>query len=115
MKSELTGFVKTVVAMIKGDDAEVTALKVQRRGKAALEAQVALKKAETIELEDNVDSCKEELALARGNSGELITSNEDYISTLFRRRDDLVRAETELENHISKLEFLKEQLALVKA
>jgi hypothetical protein len=44
--STISNFVNTVIAIIKGDDAEVIGLKIQKRAVAVLTAQIAVKYAE---------------------------------------------------------------------
>jgi hypothetical protein len=44
--STISNFVNTVIAIIKGDDAEVISLKIQKRAVAVLTAQIAVKYAE---------------------------------------------------------------------
>lgn len=111
--AELKGFVAMVVAILTGDDAEVTALKIQKKGKAALKAQIAVKEAATLELEEQVEVAQEALELARVNRGEVITNNNTYISNLLGRRRDLEAAEKNLEVHLETIEFLKKELEIV--
>lgn len=113
MSKTISTFVSLIVALITGDDAEVTAIKIQRKAKASLTAQIAVKTAITLDLEQAVETAEENLALARVNNGELITNNEDYVRNLFRKNDALEKAVDVLDAHLEDIEFLKAQLEIV--
>ena len=106
-------FVKEIVALLKGDDAEATAQKVLRQADSAFKTQIASLTGDTISLEDKVEEAKENLRLARLNNGCLISDRNSYIRTLLNAKNSLITTEQELEAHISKLEFLNEQASLL--
>lgn len=114
MAGTASNFVKIIVALIKGDDAEVTALKIQKKAVAALKAQIAVKEATTLELEDNVDLARTELDTARVNKGAEITNNKDYIKSLLETRADLLAKEEILADHLAIVSFLREELQKVQ-
>jgi hypothetical protein len=115
MKKEVSNFVALVVALIQGDDAQVQAIKIQKKAKAALTSQIAVKEAHTLTLEDAVDAAQEVLAKARVNNGEPITSMDSYISILLSANRLLSSHEADLTAHEETIAFLKEQLEIVKA
>ena len=113
MKKEVNSFVELVVAMLQGDNAKVTAVKIQRKAKVELKSQIAVKEAHTLTLEENVEQAEEALQKARLANGEIITSGETYISNLLHAKRNLASAEITLGNHKETVKFLKEELALV--
>lgn len=113
--SKTTNFIKLVVAIITGDDAQATALKIQRKASAILTAQIAVKVARTLELEEVVENATEAVGLALINNGELITYGENYVSTLNKAQNTLNAAQDSLEAHLETITFLEEKLALVQA
>lgn len=108
-------FIDLVIAIIKGDDAEVLAIKIQKKAVATLRAQIAVKEAHTLHLEDLVDSCQEVLNKSRINSGKLITSGEDYILSLMVAEKDLKESISVLEAHKEDIKFLEGELASVSS
>lgn len=111
---KVSQFVKLVVAVIKGDDAEATAIKIQRKGSAAIKAQIAIKQAEMLNLEENLESAQEAQHQARINKGELITdSNEAYIRRLIDADDKVVEAQDAIEALGGEIEFLQKELELI--
>jgi len=113
MAKTISTFVKNVVLLLNGDNAEEIGIKIQKRGSAILSAQIAAKEAIALSLEDTVDSCKEELANARLNSGQLITDNQRYVQRLLDAHYNLMVSEESLEGHLGDVSFLKEQLAII--
>lgn len=113
--SDLSNFVKLVVAKVKGDEAEVAGLKIQKRASAAIAAQVAAKQAHTLTLEDNLDSAKEKQASALINNGDLITDNSQYIKNLLTTEVEVKAAQQALDNHKEEISFLEGKLAEVRA
>lgn len=115
MSDQISNFVKLVVAVIQGDDAKVKALKIQKKAAAGLAAQIAVKKAKTLELEDTLEQAEESLATARINGGKEITDSSAYISTLLSTNRSVKEAKEALDHHNGVVEFLEQQAALVKA
>lgn len=103
-------FVDLVIALIKGDDAEVKAIKIQKKAIATLKAQIAVKKAHTLNLEEKVEGAQEVLSMARINSGKVITDGEEYISNLLRANKGLKFAEEAMQNHLGIISFLECEL-----
>ena len=107
-------FVKEIVALLKGDDAEATAQKVLRQADSAFKTQIASLTGDTIALEDKLEDAKEALRLARLNNGQLINDRNSYVNSLLRAQNNLIDAEEALEAHNNKLQFLREQAALLE-
>ena len=107
-------FVKEIISLLKGDDAEATAQKVLRQADSAFKTQIASLTGDTIALEDKLEDAKEALRLARLNNGQLINDRNSYVSSLLRAQNNLIDAEEALEAHNNKLQFLREQAALLE-
>lgn len=107
-------FVKEIVALLKGDDAEATGQKVLRQADSAFKTQIASLTGDTIALEDRLEDAKEALRLARLNNGQLIGDRNSYIKSLLQAQNVIVDAEEALEAHNNKLAFLREQAALLE-
>jgi len=111
----VTNFVKLIIALITGDDAQATAIKIQKKAAAALTAQIAVKNAFTLSLEENVEQAEERLQLARINNGELITNTDVYIKNLLAYRRALLVEEKVLGEHLDVIAFLKATLSDVNS
>ena len=105
----MKSFVKEVVAIIKGDDAEATGQKILRAADSAFKTQIASLHGDTISLEDKVEEARETLTLARINNGKLITDRNQYISSILIAKNYLTDAEDILNEHLAKLAFLQEE------
>jgi hypothetical protein len=103
-------FIDQVTAVLKGDTAEATAIKIQRQANSALEVQIAVNNGKTVGLEDRVDSAIEALQLAKINSGVLISegTGDDYVQRLIIAMNNVTDAEDVLEEHLKTIEFLKD-------
>tara|TARA_R110000823_G_scaffold291969_1_gene410792 strand:- start:1227 stop:1574 length:348 start_codon:yes stop_codon:yes gene_type:complete len=115
MKKEVSNFVALVVALIQGDDAQVKAIKIQKKAKAALTSQIAVKEAHTLTLEDAVDAAEETMAKVRVNGGDAIISMDTYISRLLEANRFLSSQKESLTAHEEVIAFLKSELEIVKA
>lgn len=108
-------FLSLVVAVIKGDDAQAKAIKIQKKAIAGLTAQIAIKNAATLTLEDNVEQAEEALALGRINNGEAITNIDDYIKTSLANNRRVEAQKLVLKDHKDIVAFLESELELVSA
>jgi len=111
--SKTKSFVKEVVAILTGDNAEATAQKILRQADSAFKTQIASLTGDTISFEDKLEDAKEALRLARLNNGWVISDRNEYIRGLLQAQNRVVEAEEALETHNAKLTFLKEQAALL--
>lgn len=107
-------FVKQIIATIKGDEAEATAIKIQRQATNALTPQIAVKEAMVYDLEEAINTAKEKLSNVTINFGKPIEDREQYIRDLFKAKEAVIDAEEALEDHEAEIEFLKEILESVK-
>ena len=105
----MKSFVKEVVAIISGDNAEATGQKILRQADSALKTQIASLNGDTISLEDRVEDAQEALRLARVNNGKLITDRNQYVRNLIETKRALIDCQETLESHLEKIAFLQEQ------
>jgi len=109
--NKVKSFVKEFTARVKGDDVTAQAEKALRQADSALNIQISVMTGDTVKFEDAVETAKEELAMARVNSGEPISNRDTYVKILIAAKNELSDAEENLEAHIKTLAFLKETLA----
>lgn len=105
--NKMKSFVKEVVAIIAGDNAEATGQKILRQADSALKTQIASLNGDTIALEDSIEDALEGLKLARVNNGKLITDRNQYVRTLLDAKNKLTDAQDALEAHLEKIAFLQ--------
>lgn len=114
-KAVVNSFIKQFVAVLKGDDAKAKAEGNFRKAHGGITAQIASKKADTVDLEDAVTNAKEKQRLALLNNGNDIVERNDYVRNLFRAKNELNTAEDALAQHLEDIEFLQECLAAIEA
>lgn len=112
--NKMKSFVKEVVAIIQGDNAEATGQRILRQADSAFKTQIASLTGDTIALEDKLEDAKEALRMARLNNAQLIGDRNYYIRNLLQAQNVIVDAEEALEAHNNKLAFLREQAALLE-
>jgi hypothetical protein len=76
--STISNFVNTVIAIIKGDDAEVISLKIQKSC-CGTYCSNCCKVCRTLSLEGIEDLAEDNLNKARVNNGTLIVNDDQYI------------------------------------
>lgn len=103
----MNSFEKSFKARLEGDNAEVLASKAWRSAKSALEVQIAALNGDTVQLEDNVETTKENLLNAKVNDGKAISDRTQYVQNLIESQNELTTAESSLKKHKEKLKFLK--------
>ena len=111
-------FVKQIVAMITGDTATETAMKIKRQAESALKVQIANREAETVNLESAVEDAKAEQLKAFVNYGKTMETTEaraQYVKSLVDAEQQIQEAEEALELHLSTLDFLRGKLQEVSA
>lgn len=112
-EQKLGTFVKQVVAILKGDDAEATGQKILRQADSALKTQIASLTGDTISLEDAVENAQENIVNARVNGAEQIKDRNLYVSNLLKAKNALTDAEENLASHKEKLAFLESELVAI--
>ena len=100
----VTNFVKTVVARLKGDDAEVLALKIERKANSALKGQLAALEAKVVDLE-NIVADKEEALNNAIYPSTLFTDNSAYIGSIQRAQAALDEAKDNLQHVMESIEY----------
>jgi hypothetical protein len=105
--NKMKSFVKEVVAIIAGDNAEATGQKILRQADSALKTQIASLNGDTITLEDTVEYAQENLRIARVNNGKLITDRNVYVRSLLDAKNVLTDAQDALNSHLEKIAFLQ--------
>ncbi len=108
-------FVKQFIALVKGDEAEVRALKIWRQCESAFKVQIAALGGDLIRKEDAVSQAEENLAKKLVNNGNEIADRDQYISNLIQAKEILVQSKKQLDAHKATITFLEEQYALLKA
>ena len=108
-------FVKQFIALVKGDEAEVRALKIWRQCESAFKVQIAALKGDLIRKEDAVTDAQEALDSARINGGKSISDRDAYVGNLIASKERLTTAEKQLEAHQKTIAFLEEEYANLKA
>jgi hypothetical protein len=103
----MKSFVKEVVAILQGDNAEATGQKILRQADSGLKTQIASLNGDTIALEDSIEDALEGLKLARVNNGKLITDRNQYVRNLLEAKNKLTDAQDALEAHLEKIAFLQ--------
>jgi multidrug resistance efflux pump len=108
-------FVKQFVALIKGDEAEATAAKVQRKAVSSLEARLAALDAHVVDAEQEVEEAEENLVNVRLNHGKQIGDRETYVDALLAAHNRVENSKTKLMNLEHTIETLKAELTAVSA
>lgn len=116
MSNQITSFAKQIIAILKGDDAAVTAQKIYRVADSTLKSSIALKQADLVSKEQSVEDAQEHLANMRINKGIIIgDARENYLRNLINAKKDLDLKEENLENLKKEIEFLQSELAIVNS
>lgn len=108
-------FVKQFIALVKGDEAEVRALKIWRQAESAFKVQIAALGGDLIRKEDAVTQAEENLSKRLVNNGNEITDRDAYIANLISAKESLKQAERQLAAHKETIAFLEEQYAKLQA
>lgn len=104
MVKEITNFGKQVLARLKGDDAEVLALKIERKASSAFKGQVAALEAKVVDLE-NIVADKEEALQNAIYPSALFTDNSSYIASIQRAQASLDEAKENLQQAVDSITY----------
>lgn len=113
---ELSNFVKSIIARLKGDDAEVAALKIQKQATARLKQHLASMEGDRLSLEENIETAKENIGLSIINNGNSINDTSEgnaYVKGIVAATQSLQDANDALEAHDKTVVILKEALVKV--
>jgi predicted RNase H-like nuclease (RuvC/YqgF family) len=113
--SKVEYYVKSFLALVKGDTVEATALKIKERSTNALKAQISNLEGDTMDYKEAVENAKEELEKATLNYGSESFDKTTYVAKLLTSKNALTVAEENLEQHLETIEFLKERLELINS
>lgn len=103
-------FIKEVMGRLKGDDAQVLAAKIARKGISAVEGQLAALKAKEVDLEGTVEDGVEALFNAKYPT-EMITDNGNYIKRIQNAQQALDTAKDQLADVQDSIKYFEELLA----
>lgn len=112
--ANLSKFVKDVLAIIKGDDAEAIAQKIKSKGTAVITAQVSIKTATRIDLVEAKENAEANVKLALANNGNPISDGNQFIRNLFNAEQELEKATLALEKHDKEVEILERHLKVIQ-
>ena len=98
--------VKEITARIKGDNAAVTAAKIARKCVSSVKSQIASLEAKEVDLEDNVDTAKENLDNAQYPTSTF-SSGQTYINNVKEAQDEYDSAEEALEDIRGAITYFK--------
>lgn len=107
-------FVKGFVALVKGDDVAAAAEKAFRQASSGLKSQINSLEGDTVTFEDAVTDAKEAQSNARINNGRAITDRDEYVNKLLSAKNVVTQAESKLELHTTKIDFLKGELVALE-
>lgn len=110
MTNSVKNFVDLAVAIIKGDDAEAKAIKIQSRASKIVKSQLSAYELEKSSAEDTVEEAKENYNLALVNNGEVITNNESYLQGLVDATAVLEAAEEKLAETMENIQMFQDAL-----
>lgn len=113
VKKTIKSFVEEASAIITGNDAKATAIKMKRQADSALNSELYAKRGRTIHLEDAVEAAEEMLHLVTYNNGETIKDSPQYVRNLIHAQNSLIEAKEALEDHLAVIKFLEERLEVV--
>ncbi len=113
--SKVEFYVKSFLALVKGDTVEATALKVKERSTNALKAQISNLEGDTMDFKEAVDNANLELEKATLNNGSETFDKFTYVQGLINAKKVLNAKEDELEQHLETIKFLKERLELINS
>jgi DNA repair exonuclease SbcCD ATPase subunit len=108
-------FIKQFVAMVKGDEAEAIAAKVQRKAIAALDSELANLKGELVDKEQALEDANENLSKAILNNGNEISDRKYYVQGLIKAKAQITEAQDSLEDLKHTISVLEGILTKVKA
>lgn len=108
-------FVASVIGLLKGDNAEQTAVKIQSQMSLGFDMQLALKDGERADLADRVDQAEQAVARALANNGKPVSNRSATIGEYFAAKDALETAKEDLAQVDKEIKWLEEGKAEVNS
>lgn len=99
-------FAKEIMARIKGDQAEVIALKNERKAKSAFEGQIQALKSKLVDDETYLEDKKEAFANTLYPVDRII-HNQSYVEEVKKAQDSITRAEEQLQDTKDSITFFE--------
>lgn len=109
--AETPAFIGEIEQMLKGNNTRQQAELLQQQMANALQSQIGLKEAATMDFQGDVKKAQANVRTALMNNGNEITSSkerEEAVANYLAAKDALVEAEEKLEHHLKTIEWLKE-------
>lgn len=100
---KVSNFVSQIISRLKGDDAEVIALKNERKADSALQSQIQALKSKLVDDESALDDAKESFENSIYPTDK-ITHNQSYV-------DGIARHQKNVDNAQETLDSTKESIA----
>lgn len=101
-------YIQEVTALITGKDAKAIGEKIQKQMSGGLKAQIAIKDAATYDFENAVENAKEAVIISLMNNGKEVSDRDASIQGYLDAKAALVKAEKNLKDHQTTIEWLKE-------
>lgn len=108
-------FLTSVTQLLKGDNAEQTATKIQSQMSLGIDMQLALKDGERADLADRVDQAEQAVFRALANNGKTVSNRSAAIGAYFTAKDALEVAEEALAQCDKEIGWLNEAKAEVNS
>lgn len=105
------GFINEIESLLKGTDARQQAEKIQKQMSNALQSQVGLKEAATMDFETAVEAATDNVRKSLMNFGKEINSPEERAKAVqgyLNAKDQEVEAKEKLEHHLRTIQWLQE-------
>lgn len=109
-KSKATTFVEQFIALIKGDEAGVTAAKVERQRMAALNTAFHNANGDLVDKEQKVQDAEDYVVKCRLNHGKEITDRGYYVYRFIEATESVKDAQEALEAHQLLISTLKAEI-----
>lgn len=107
-KATVSKFIKQTIALITGDDAEKTAVRIERKASVALKSELTLQEQEVVNFQEQLIDAEEAITAALSNNGDLITDSERYMERLIQLKEKAIQIEGEIENRELIVSYLQE-------
>ena len=107
-------FIKLALAVIKGDDAEARAIKIQKKAIACLTAQIAAKEFHQLSLEEAIEKVESDYNYVELESSDEIYEHLDYVLANNKTEAYEKYKENSLKKSTGQFYFFREQLEIIE-